>query len=462
MSLRKHMLRVGVAKFAIAASLIIGAPGSQAASLEEVLAGTYLDNPTLRAARAQLRGVDEGVPQAKSGWRPNVSVNAGAGGRYRDSNAGALSTNDSTLPLDASLDVVQPLYTGGRTGAQVEAAKKDVEAQRATLFAVEQSVMRDAVAAYMNVWSAEAVLELNQNNVRVLRRQLQATRDRFSVGETTRTDVAQAEARLSRAISGRIEAEGQLEAARATYEQVIGAQPSGVEQTSEPSGVPASRDETVAGAIDANPNVLAAIFVQQAAESRLDASEAEFMPEIDLVGSVGYEQDQLRSNTDATEAALIARLVIPLYQQGFVSSVVRENKHITNQRSIEVEEARRLARQQAITAWEALLTRRSQVESFTSEVQAANIALNGVRQENLVGARTVLDVLDAEQELLNAQVDLVTAQRDVVIAGYAALAAVGRLTARDLGLPVEYYDPAKNYDAVSDKWYGTEVLNSAE
>ena len=460
MNPKKRLFQIGAVNIMLAAGLVVGANAPKAESLQEVLASTYLDNPTLRAARAELRGVDEGVSQAKSGWRPNVSISAGAGGRYSDSERGTLNTSDSTLPLDAVLDVVQPLYTGGRTGAQVEAAQKDVEAQRAALAAIEQTVLRDAVTSYTTVWSAEAVLALNQNNERVLRRQLQATRDRFEVGETTRTDVAQSEARLSRAVSGTIQAQGELEAALARYEQVIGTLPTAVEQASEPDGLPGSKEETVAGAVDANPNVVSAIFVQQAAESRLDASEAEFMPSVDLVGTAGYEQNQFRSNANDFEAALIARLVIPLYQQGFVSSVVRENKQITNQRSIEIEETRRLVRQQAITAWETLVTRRSQLGSLQTEVRASQVALDGVRQENLVGARTVLDVLDAEQDLLNAQVDLVTAQRDAVIAGYSALAAVGRLTARDLGLSVEYYDPAKNYDAVSDKWYGTEILDS--
>jgi outer membrane protein len=166
----------------------------------------YTDNPTLRSARAELRGVDEGVAQARSGWRPNVEVNAGAGLQYTDSDNGATRSDDGSVPLNASLDLVQPLYTGGRTDAQVRAAEKDVEAPRALLAAVEQRVMNSVVSAYMNVWSAEAVLTLTQNNERVLRRQLEATRDRFEVGETTRTDVAQSEARVQRAVSARIQA----------------------------------------------------------------------------------------------------------------------------------------------------------------------------------------------------------------------------------------------------------------
>ncbi|MEJ1996017.1 MAG: TolC family outer membrane protein [Limibacillus sp.] len=450
-------LCAGAAVISLTIGLGVLSSPAWAASLDEALARTYLDNPTLRATRAELRGVDEGVAQARSGWRPNVEVNGGAGLSYRDSDTGATSTSDGTVPLSGSLDVVQPLYTGGRTDAQVNAAEKDVEAQRALLAAVEQSVLRDAVTAYMNVWSAEAVLSLNQNNERVLRRQLQATRDRFEVGETTRTDVSQAEARLSRAVSSRIQAEGELASAIATYEQVIGEKPSGVEQAPIPGGLPASREETVSAALNDNPNVIAAIFVQQAAEARVDASEAELNPEVNLVGTLAHGRNQTRSNTDSSEASIIAQLVIPIYQQGFVSSQVRESKQISNQRAIEIEEARRLAKQQAIASWEALLTRRSQVESLLSEVRASQIALDGVRQENLVGARTVLDVLDAEQELLNAQVDLVTAQRDVVIASYGALSAVGRLTAGQIGLPVEIYDPIKNYDAVAGKWYGTDI-----
>jgi TolC family type I secretion outer membrane protein len=412
----RSFLYRGVAAVALGVGLFLSSAGAMAETLDEALVMAYTDNPTLRAARAQLRGIDEGVAQARSGWRPNVEVNAGAGLQYTDSDNGNTTTSDGSVPLNASLDVVQPLYTGGRTDAQVRAAEKDVEAQRELLSAVEQSVMNDVVSSYMNVWSAEAVLALNQNNERVLRRQLEATRDRFEVGETTRTDVAQSEARLSRAVSGRIQAEGELAAARAAYEQVVGKLPEAVENAGEPGGLPSSREETVAGALGGNPNVLAAIFVQQAAEARLDVSESEFNPEVNLVGSVGHRRNQTRSSTDSSSASLIAQLVVPLYQQGFVSSRVRENKQITNQRQIEIEEARRLAKQRAISAWEALVTRRSQVQSLQSEVRANQIALDGVRQENLVGARTVLDVLDAEQELLNSQVNLVTAQRDVSIA----------------------------------------------
>ena len=189
----------------------------------------------------------------------------------------------------------------------------------------------------------------------------------------------------------------------------------------------------------------------------MDANESELNPEVNLVGSLAHRRNQVRNDTDTSSASIIAQLVVPLYQQGFVSSRVRESKQVSNQRQIEIEEARRLAKQQAISAWEALVTRRSQVQSLQSEARASQIALDGVRQENLVGARTVLDVLDAEQELLNAQVDLVNAQRDVTIAAYAALAAIGRLTAEDLGLPVEIYDPGKNYAEVADKWYGTDI-----
>jgi outer membrane protein len=454
---KKQVLRRGVAAAVLIAAGLCGGGFARAESLNDAMSMAYTDNPTLRAARAELRGVDEGVAQAKSGWRPNVEVNGGAGVQYTDSDAPGGGFNDDTFPLDASLDVVQPLYTGGRTDAQVLAAEKDVEAQRQLLVVVEQQVMGEVVTSYMNVWSAEAVLRLTENNERVLRRQLEATRDRFQVGETTRTDVAQADARVQRAVSDRVQAEGDLAAARATYEQVVGTLPGEVENSGEPGGLPSSQDEAVEGAVGSNPNVLASIFVQQAADARVDASESEMNPEVNLVGGVGYEQDQIRSDTDQTFARLIARLVIPLYQQGFVASQVRENKQISTQRQIEIEETRRVAKQRAIAAWEALLTRRSQVQSLQSEVQASTVALEGVRQENLVGARTVLDVLDAEQELLTAQVLLVNAQRDVTIASYGLLAAVGRLTAQDLGLPVEIYDPARNYDAVADKWYGTDI-----
>ncbi len=446
---------LSLATFTLAGAFTL--PAAKAESLEQALIAAYESNPTLRAARANLRAGDEAVPQALSGWRPLVTVNANTGGQYTDSDSGSSKNSDGTLPVGASLDIVQPLYTGGRTEANVNAAESDVQAQRSSLKSTEQQVLLDAVAAYINVWRANSVLELNLNNERVLQRQLEATRDRFSVGELTRTDVAQAESRLARAVSDRIEAEGALAEAAAVYEEVIGRSPSDTVQPPLPMNLPASMQSAVDIALASNPDVVAAEFQQRAAGHRVEAAEAEFEPEVNLVGRVSHDRNRTVDDSNTTQASVLAELTVPIYQQGFVSSQVRQQKQLSNQRRIEIEQARRRAQQEAVASWEALETARAQTTSFESEVEANRIALDGVQQENLVGARTVLDVLDAEQELLTSQVNLVTAQRDLVLAAYRTIAAMGSMTAQDLALDVTLYDPQANYDAVRNRSYGTDV-----
>ncbi len=431
---------------------------SWAESLDEALASAYMENPTLLAARAELRGVNEQVPQELSNYRPSAFVDGRAGVERIDSDnsSGGAETNE---PWEVLLDVEQPLYRGGRTVAGVARAEAEVQAQRARLQSVEQDILLSAVAAYMNVWRDEAVLQLNINNEKVLGRQLEATQDRFDVGELTRTDVAQSEARLSRATAERIGAEGNLTASEAVYQEVIGQPPelASLEPPDPLADLPGVQDEVVRASVDNNPDVISARFDETAAERQIEVSRGQLLPEAFLTGEARHSENFGASDNEIDVARGLFEVTVPVYQQGLVSSQVRESKQTTVQRKRQVDEATRSAERFAIDAWASLETARAQSESFRAEVRSNEIALEGVRQENAVGARTILDILDAEQEFLDSQVNLVRARRDETVAGYGVLAAMGRLTARELELAVEAYNPDEDYQAVRDLWFGLDA-----
>jgi TolC family type I secretion outer membrane protein len=425
-----------------------------AQTLTEALASAYSTNPTIAVSRAELRAVNEGVPQALSNWRPNVSAGATVGKQRIKSESSFLTNKETTTPFEATAQVIQPLYRGGRTVAATARAEHEVQSQRSTLLSIEQSVLLRSATAYMDVWRNQAVVELAINNETVIARQLEATRDRFTVGELTRTDVAQAETRVAVATADRIAAEGALASSRAVYKEVIGGAPGVLHAPPPLDGLPASLAAVVDLSIAQNPDILAASFAERAAQRRVREVIGELLPSVQLVGSLSHSEEANQRDGEIDRAEILAEVTIPLYQQGAVSSRVREAKQISNQRRIEIEESRRRTEQEAISAWEGLQTARAQIRSFESGVRAAEIALEGVRQENEVGARTILDILDAEQELLDSKVNLVRSQRDDVVAGFQVLTAIGRLTARDLELPVALYNPEDGYQKERNRWFG--------
>ena len=416
---------------------------------------------TLLAQRAQVRAVDEQVPQALANWRPTVTFTAEAGKSLVETEAksstvaATIRNTENRTPRTMELAISQPLFRGFRTEAETERAENRVLAERARLSVIEQTVLRDAVTAYLNVVRDQAVLELNINNEQVLKRQLEATQDRFEVGEVTRTDVSQAEARLARANAERILAEGNLASSRATYQRVIGDLPGTLVAPRTPEdALPMTLEDAIAMAGESNPAVLAATYDEMAAVENVDLIEGELLPSVSLDGDLSRTQDVSSRATEIDTLSVTATLTVPLYQAGSVFSRVREAKQLASQRRVEIEQAVRDATELAIQAWEALTTARARVTSFEKEADSNAIALEGTEQEASAGLRTVLDILDAEQELLNSRVDLVRASRDEVAAAYRLLEAVGGLTARHLNLPVTYYDPTVYYDEVRDKFYG--------
>jgi TolC family type I secretion outer membrane protein len=425
-----------------------------AETLNDALSAAYEGSPTLLAQRAQLRATDERLPEARSGWRPTVTATGEAGVTSVDSSAGG---QQDLNPIYYGLSVNQPLYRGGRTTAATSRARNLIFAERERLRSVEQSVLLDAAVAYLDVLRDIAVLELNSRNEQVLRRELNATEDRFRVGELTLTDVAQAKARLAGAVAGRIQAQGNLEATRASYVRVIGRSPGTLEDPPPLQGLPAGLQEALAAVEEDNPDVAGARFAEQAAMDEIRLAKGEMLPSLSLNGSVSHSEESSSPGSESDSARLVAQLNIPLYQAGAVSARVRQAKQSASQKRIQVNDAERSARAIASAAWERLAVARARVTQFESQVDANKTALEGTREQARVGSRILLDVLNAEQELLDAQVSLVVAKRDTYVAGLEMLSATGRLTARDLGLPVEYYDETAYFDRVKGKIWGTDI-----
>ena len=427
-------------------------------TLAEALAAAYSNNPTLQASRAQLRATDENVPQALAGWRPTV-VLSGTGGvadGYSQFVAASPTVRTSRALGSAQATVTQPIYSGGRTRASTNRAENQVMAQRAALIAQEQTTFTDTINAYVGVIQDQQILALNINNEQVLARQLQATNDRFRVGEITRTDVAQAEAALAGATAQRQTSEGNLATARATYLRLIGYMPPSDLVEPQPLRLPLRNQQEASKLAAANnPNVISAQFSDSAARDAVDVAFSNLMPQLSLQAQAFQQTNPSFPSSYANGGQIVANLSVPLYQGGSEYSAVRQARQQQQQTRKQLDDARRQAIQQATQAWETLVAARATADSTRSQIRANTIALEGVEREAIVGSRTTLDVLNAQQALLNSQVTLVQNLANLVTASYAVAAAVGRLTARDLNLPVPMYDETAYYNAVRNRWNGT-------
>jgi TolC family type I secretion outer membrane protein len=427
---------------------------ASAQTLEEALIQAYKTNPTLNARRASLRALDEGVPQAQANWRPTVRLSGNVGRRSVETEVNnRVTVDESRTPAQAQVQLTQPLYRGGRTEAGIRRAENTVLAERARLMTTEQTVFLAAITAYVNVLRDDAVVELRANNEQRLRRQLEATQDRFRVGEVTRTDVAQAEGRLARSMADRTAAEGDLQISRAAFERTVGLPP---ERLSEPPAItdlPRSLRDAQTRAANDNPAVITAQFEELSATERIKEVQGELLPEVNAVGTLQRDYNATARTQRTDTSTVAATMTVPLYEAGSITSRVRQSRETANQRRIEIEESRRTAINDATSALQAYESAQASIESLQLEIRASEIALEGVQQEATVGSRTVLDVLDAEQDLLDAQVRYVRARRDAIVASFTLLAATGRLTARAFNLPVEYYDVDSHYREVQGKWW---------
>lgn len=442
------------AAWGLLAWLVTAAPPGFATSLEEALVSTYLTSPELEAGRAELRQTDELVPQALAGYRPSLFLNNGFEGVVGTSKQdGADVGSANRRGTSVGVTVRQNLYAGGGTQAQVSRAEHQVTAQRARLVGLEQQVLLDAVNAYTAVFRDQRVLELALNNEERLGRQLEATQDRFDVGEVARTDVAQAEARLSRARADIEVAKADLAASRAFYQRVVGELPQDIEEPGTLRDLPRSYEEALALASD-SPEVLAATFDLYAARDDVDVAFSDLLPSLDLEADASYADQPTVQSRWGRSAALGVNLSIPLYQGGAAYSRVRETRERVRQRRDELETAHRSIQEVVTSSWERLLASTAAIEAFRAEVRANQVAFEGVEQETLVGSRTVLDLLDAEQELFTSQVNLVRAQAEETVASYQLKLAVGQLTVTGLQLPVEPFNPTAYYERQRTRLFG--------
>jgi TolC family type I secretion outer membrane protein len=435
---------------------IIGAAPVSAQTLKEALGYAYETNPQLLAQRSLLRQTDEGVPQALSNWRPTVTFTGEAGTNRGNLNEGTGDVYSTFLTKELNLQLTQPIYRGGRTESQTRQAINLVQSARAQTLAVETTIFQAVAQAYFDTYRDQELVEVNRNNEAVLKKQLDATRDRFRVGEVTRTDVAQAESSLAQATANRIASEGQLEVSRAEYTRAVGHPPGRLILASERPVLPMNRDEVLGLAASNNPNVIAANFAEAAARDNIDVVRGQLLPQISIVGDLNrsYAPSITLHTAREDTGSVVAQMTMPLYEGGAIYSQTRQAEQVVGQRRSQVDDARRAAVQTATQGWETLQSARAAVASFGAAVKAAQIALEGTQQEALVGSRTVLDVLISEQQLFTTESQLVGAQHDAAVAEFNVAAAIGRLIAPELKLGVQLYDMDKHYNAVKDKLFG--------
>lgn len=445
---------------ALAAALCLAAPGARAESLRQAMAAAYQFNPKLDAERARLRATDEEVPRAEAGYRPTVIGQADAGKTMVNTNPATTSAGTAS-PYGYQVTVRQNLFKGFRSDNAIATAEASVRAGRAVLLGVENATLLDAVTVYMDVVRDQAILKLREANVAVLTKDLEAAETRRSVKEVTRTDVAQAKARRAKAISAADLAKANLKISRANFERIIGHAPSGLKEPAlRLKLLPASYEEAIRIAGEESPNVVGALYREEAARHSVDLVRGELMPEVNLEASYGRQYDGSAYLQEQETGTLTGRITMPFYEGGEVHARVRQAKHTHVSRLQEIEQARTEANAQVATAWSRLMAARAQLQSDKVQVEANRVALEGVREEEKVGQRTLLDVLNAEQELLDAQVTLAMTKHDLVVANYAVLTAIGRLTADALALSDTVYDAREHADEVRGAWFGLDITRA--
>jgi outer membrane protein len=436
----------------IVASLLAVAPAS-ADTLRDALVQAYASNPSLQGARARLRQIDENVPIAKADGRLGVSADGGYSENVKRS---SVNFGTSRRQVNAGVSADLPLFQGGAVRNAVRAARDRVDSGRADLRGAESQMFTDVVAAYLDVIRDQAIVDLNAGQVGVLGTNLQASNDRFEVGDLTRTDVAQSEARLSTAKGQLQAAQAQLVASRENYLRVVGKNPDNLEPPPPLPGLPETVDKALETALADNPDLLAIKKESEASRRDVGVARASRLPRISAVASGDYV-DYLNSlepgsgltRDHGTTATVGVQATLPLYQGGGPAARVRQAEARVSETLEQTIAVERQVIAQVRSAYASHMASEGVIRSSQTAVDANALALEGVRAENGVGTRDVLDVLNAEQELLNTRVQLVTARRDSYVAGFALLAAMGRAEAKDLGLDGgSLYDPVANYNRV--------------
>ena len=446
-------------EFCVILSLLfgLGVSSLQADTLSEALRYAYQTNPQIQAARAELRAVDERHLQALSQWYPSVQV-SGSFSPTWTRNSLVSNTFQRLDQFQAGLNVVQTLYSGGRISSQSQQTKNQRDAQRARLYLTEQSVFLQTTIAYLDVIRDQAIVNLTINNERVLTQNLQATRDRFQVGEITYTNVSQAESRLAGALSERIRAQGNLNISRAVYQRITGKAPENLQPPTLDVLLPPSLVNAQEQARGSNLSLIAARYDSAVARDTIDVIQSNLFPQITLNTGMSHTREHNAPDSHTTSANVTLQLLIPLYTSGIVASQTRSARHTAVQRRYQTSDILRQVEAETIQAWQNLLTTRAIIQSSQAQVTAAALALEGVRQEERVGTRTLLDTLDAEQELLDAQVSLVSAQRNEMVSIVQLLYTLGKLDLQTLQLDdLVPYDPTAHAQKIRSLFWGTSI-----
>lgn len=430
---------------------------ASAETLADALVGAYNHSGLLDQNRAVLRAADEDVAIAKSALKPVLRWTGDLTQSFSNSVSGTASlaapagTRNSTEQLTTSVNLIASLlvYDFGASQYSVEAAKETVLATRESLVSIEQQILLRAVSAYMGVIQAQQLVSLRENNVRLLTQELRAARDRFEVGEVTRTDVALAEAQLAQARSGLAGAQGDLLSARAFYKLAVGREPGNLRRPPSLPNIADNIPTAKALAVRSHPDILAVQHQVAAAELLIRSNEAKLQPQVSVQGSYGLSETfgSSASNRNATVGLQLGQTI---YQGGARSAQVRKSQAQRDAQRGNLHVVVKDVERAVSDAYAVLASARAQIQGSDRQVRAAQIAFEGVREEATLGARTTLDVLDAEQALLDARSAAVTAQTQIYVAAYTVLQATGQLTAKKLALPVQYYDPAAYYNLVKD------------
>ena len=463
------MRGVGAYIWAVATVVLVGASVGLASSeatadtLEWALVQAYQNNPSLNAQRASLRATDENVPQALSGYRPKLSITAQGGANYTNELQqvpffGTLTNSQvagSFISRNVAANGTYTLYNGFQTANRTRQAESQVEGARQTLRVTEQQVLLDAATAYMNLLRDQAIVDLNRRNVEVLSDQLRLARDRFVTGEVSRTDVAQAQTRLAAGRTALSNAQANYATSRANYRRVIGVYPGRLAPASPVDRLsPSVLEKAIVEGQANSPSVLAAMYGVDAAALAVKISEGALYPTLALTASVSQGSNPAFEVLQLSSASVIGTLTVPIYQGGAEYSAIRQFKETLGQQRLNVDMNRDQARATVEQSWAQVAAAKTTIELTTAQVNSAEVALNGVREEARVGQRTTLDVLNAQQELVNARIAHVTAQHDRVVASYTLLASVGGLSMPRLGLDIVIYDPLVHYQQVRDAWVG--------
>jgi outer membrane protein len=430
----------------------------RADTMESALRRAYQNNPQLNAQRALVRATDENVPQALAGYRPKAAATVSGGYQYQSelSDFGTPKVfQGPNSPHAIGLTVSQTLYNGNQTANKTRAAESQVLGARESLRLMEQSVLLAAATIYMDDLRDAAILEVQRSNTKVLEVTLRQTRDRYAAGLVTPTDVAQSEAQLAAAKSQELSAESTLTTTRANFRRIIGNEPSNLQPASPVDRyLPATVRDATNLALVENPNVTAAMYGIDVSFLNVKINEGALLPTVALQATVQKGWQQTITQVKQFTATATAQATAPIYQGGAEYSLIRQSKETLEQQRLVLQQVRDQARADLVTAWGQLVAGKAQVAAAQSQVEASELAYLGTTKEAQVGQRTVIDILNAQQTLVNARVALVTAQHDRVVASYAVLNAIGRLSPQVLHLPTTTYDPSVHYQQVRDNWVG--------